>query len=129
MQPRGREGLDHESSFNQSQELHARFALSAKDASHDGGSHQPRRANTARRHAEMLPFEHHRHVLRPGDPTDLIGNLLSQPLLQLQAMSKLLRNPRKFREAQRRGVSRSPSRSGSSPMASSNSRPNASSLG
>jgi hypothetical protein len=44
----------------------------------------------------MFPFEHHRHILRAGDPTDLIGDLFAQSLLQLQAM----RNPRKFGEAQ-----------------------------
>jgi hypothetical protein len=48
----------------------------------------------------MFPFEHHRHMLCAGDPTDLIGDLLAKSLLQLQAMRKLLRNPRKFREAQ-----------------------------
>jgi hypothetical protein len=48
----------------------------------------------------MFPFEYHRHILRAGDPTDLIGDLLAQLLLQLQAMSKLVRNPREFREAQ-----------------------------
>ena len=48
----------------------------------------------------MFPFEHHRHILCAGDPTDLIGDLLAKPLLQLQTMRKLLRNPRKFREAQ-----------------------------
>ena len=47
-----------------------------------------------------IPFEHHRHILRAGDPTDLIGDLLAQSLLQLQAMRKLVRNPREFREAQ-----------------------------
>ena len=39
-------------------------------------------------------------MLRPGDPRDLIGDLLAQPLLQLQAMRKLVRNPREFRETQ-----------------------------
>ncbi len=48
----------------------------------------------------MFPFEHHRHILCPGDPSDLIGDLLAQPLLQLQAMRTLLRNAREFREAQ-----------------------------
>jgi len=48
----------------------------------------------------MFPFEHHRHILCAGDPTDLIGDLLAQSLLQLQAMRKLLRNAREFREAQ-----------------------------
>ena len=48
----------------------------------------------------MFPFEHHRHILRAGDPTDLIGDLFAQSLLQLQAMRKLVRNPREFREAQ-----------------------------
>ena len=48
----------------------------------------------------MFPFEHHRHILCAGDLTDLIGDLLAKPLLQLQTMRKLLRNPRKFREAQ-----------------------------
>ncbi len=48
----------------------------------------------------MFPFEHHRHILRPSDPSDLISDLLAQPLLQLQAMRKLVRNAREFREAQ-----------------------------
>jgi hypothetical protein len=48
----------------------------------------------------MFPFEHHRHMLRSGDPSNLIGDLFAQSLLQLQAMRKLLRNPREFREAQ-----------------------------
>ena len=48
----------------------------------------------------MFPFEHHRHILRAGDPTDLIGDLFAQSLLQLQAMRKLLRNAGEFREAQ-----------------------------
>jgi hypothetical protein len=48
----------------------------------------------------MFPFEHHRHMLRAGDPTDLIGDLFAQSLLQLQVMCKLLRNARKFGEAQ-----------------------------
>ena len=48
----------------------------------------------------MFPFEHYRHILRAGDPSDLIGDLLAQPLLQLQAMRKLLCNAREFREAQ-----------------------------
>ena len=48
----------------------------------------------------MFTFEYHRHILRAGDPTDLIGDLLAQLLLQLQAMSKLVRNPCEFREAQ-----------------------------
>ena len=48
----------------------------------------------------MFPFEHHRHILCPGDPSDLIGDLLAQPLLQLQAMRTLLCNAREFREAQ-----------------------------
>jgi hypothetical protein len=48
----------------------------------------------------MFPFEHHRHILRPSDPSDLIGYLLAQLLLQLQSMRTLLRNSRKFREAQ-----------------------------
>lgn len=48
----------------------------------------------------MFSFEHYRHMLRAGDTTDLIGDLLAQSLLQLQAMRKLLRNARKFREAQ-----------------------------
>jgi hypothetical protein len=48
----------------------------------------------------MFPFEHPRHILCCGDPTDLIGDLLAKPLLQLQAMRKLLRNAREFREAQ-----------------------------
>ena len=47
----------------------------------------------------MFTFEYHRHILRAGDPTDLIGDLLAQLLLQLQAMSKLVRNPREFRVA------------------------------
>ena len=54
---------------------------------------------TARRHTVMFTFEYHRHILRAGDPTDLIGDLLAQLLLQLQAMSKLVRNPREFLEA------------------------------
>ena len=48
----------------------------------------------------MFPFEHHRNVLRSGEPSDLIGDLLAQSLLQLQAMRELVRNPREFREAQ-----------------------------
>jgi hypothetical protein len=48
----------------------------------------------------MFPFEHHRYMLRAGDPTDLIGDMFAQSLLQLQAMRKLLRNAREFREAQ-----------------------------
>ena len=48
----------------------------------------------------MFPFEHHRHILRPSDPSDLIGYLLAQLLLPLQSMCKLLRNAREFREAQ-----------------------------
>jgi hypothetical protein len=48
----------------------------------------------------MFPFEHHRHILCAGDPTDLIGDLLAQSLLQLQAMGTLLRNAREFRKAQ-----------------------------
>ena len=48
----------------------------------------------------MFPFEYHRHILRAGDPSDLIGDLLAQLLLQLQAMSKLVRNACEFREAQ-----------------------------
>src|SRR5258706_16009240 len=48
----------------------------------------------------MFPFEHHRYALRSGDPSDLIGDLLAQSLLQLQAMRELVRNPREFREAQ-----------------------------
>jgi hypothetical protein len=48
----------------------------------------------------MFPFEHHRYVLRSGDPSDLIGDLLAQSFLQLQAMRELVRNPREFREAQ-----------------------------
>jgi hypothetical protein len=48
----------------------------------------------------MFPFEHHRYILRAGDPSDLIDDLLAQPLLELQAMRKLVRNPREFREAQ-----------------------------
>ena len=48
----------------------------------------------------MFPFEHHCHILCAGDPTDLVGDLLAQSLLQLQAMRKLVRNPREFREAQ-----------------------------
>ena len=39
-------------------------------------------------------------MLRSGDPSDLIGDLLAQSLLQLQAMSKLVRNAREFLEAQ-----------------------------
>ena len=48
----------------------------------------------------MFPFEHHRHIHRPGNPRDLIGDLSAQLLLQLQAMRKLVRNAREFREAQ-----------------------------
>ena len=47
-----------------------------------------------------VPLEHHRYVLRSGDPSDLIDDLLAQSLLQLQAMRELVRNPREFREAQ-----------------------------
>ena len=39
-------------------------------------------------------------MLRAGDPTDLIGDVFAQSLLQLQAMRKLVRNAREFREAQ-----------------------------
>lgn len=52
-----------------------------------------------RRHTVMFPFEHHRHILLAGDSTDLIGGLFAQSLLQLQAMCKLVRYPREFREA------------------------------
>jgi hypothetical protein len=76
------------------------LAFSSKDTSHDRCSHSSWRTNTARRHTVMLPFEHHRHILRASDPRNLIGDLLAQPLLQLQAMGKLLRNAREFREAQ-----------------------------
>jgi len=31
----------------------------------------------------MFPFEHRRHILRAGDPTDLIGDLFAKSLLQL----------------------------------------------
>ena len=48
----------------------------------------------------MFPFEHRRYILRAGDPADLIGDLFVQSLLQLQAMRKLVRYPREFREAQ-----------------------------
>ena len=48
----------------------------------------------------MFPFEQNRHMLRASDPRNLIGDVLAEPLLQLQAMRKLLRNAREFREAQ-----------------------------
>ena len=48
----------------------------------------------------MFPFEHQRYILRAGDPSDLIGDLLAQPLLELPAMRKLVRNLCEFREAQ-----------------------------
>jgi len=48
----------------------------------------------------MFPFEHYCHILRTSDPNNLIGYLLAQSLLELQAMRKLVRNPCKFREAQ-----------------------------
>src|SRR6266568_8089772 len=86
--------------LNQPQELQAGCALRAKDAAHDRGRHASWGTNTARRHTVMFPGEHHRYISRPGDPRDLIGDLLTQSLLQLQAMRKLLGNAREFREAQ-----------------------------
>jgi hypothetical protein len=76
------------------------LAFISKDTSHDGCSHASWCTNTARRHTVMLPFEQHRHILRASDARNLIGDLLAQALLQLQAMRKLLHNAREFREAQ-----------------------------
>src|SRR5437764_14234595 len=65
----------NEESLNQSQELHACFAFSPKDPSNDRRRHPSRGTNTTGRHTEMFPFEHHRHIHRPGNPRDLIGDL------------------------------------------------------
>src|SRR6266702_801237 len=74
-------------SFNQSQELHARCAFSPKDPAHDRGRHPSWGANTARCHTVMFPFEHHRHIHRPGkarefrEPQNLfVGNVANGDL-------------------------------------------------
>ncbi len=41
----------------------------------------------------MFPFEHHRYVLRSGDPSDLIDDLLAQSFLQLQAIRANFERP------------------------------------
>ena len=48
----------------------------------------------------MFPGEHHCYIHCPSNARDLIGDLSAHPLLQLQAMRKLLRNAREFRKAQ-----------------------------
>src|SRR5581483_9342596 len=48
----------------------------------------------------MFTFEHHRYILCACDAADLVGNLLTQPLLNLQLVGKLMGDTRKLRETQ-----------------------------
>ena len=81
---------------DQAEKLHAGLAFGAEDAAHDRGGHNAWRANAARGHAEMLALEHNSDILCSGNATDLVGNLLTELLLQLEPMGKLVSNTREL---------------------------------
>lgn len=59
-----------------------------------------RLSNSSHDHAQMRTLHHHRHAARLQDLLDRHGNLLRQPLLQLQPPREHLRDPRELGEAE-----------------------------
>jgi hypothetical protein len=51
------------------------------------------RFSFANRQTEVLASSHHHHVVALGDSLNLIGNLMGEPFLQLQAVCVLVGYP------------------------------------